>query len=98
MGEVPLYERIKPFPLVFRLYSSARCVAQLKRPSLDVRLHVLGKGNSNSHGARPVHLIITVIEWIRTSRLSIKNSLCRSTEKAQSRTSQLRGRLCRDEK
>ena len=30
---------------------------------------------SNSHGARPVHLIITMIKWIRTSRLSIKNSL-----------------------
>jgi len=28
-----------------------------------------------SHGARPVHLIITMIRWIRTSRLSIKNSL-----------------------
>ena len=33
------------------------------------------KGNSNSHGARPVHLIIVMIKWIRTSRLSIKNSL-----------------------
>jgi len=33
------------------------------------------KGNSNSHGARPVHLIITTIKWIRTSRLSIKNSV-----------------------
>jgi len=32
-----------------------------------------GKGNSNSHGARPVHLIITMIKWIRTSRVSIKN-------------------------
>ena len=40
----------------------------------DVRLP--GKGNSNSHGARPVHLIITMTEWIRTSRLSMKNSLC----------------------
>jgi len=40
---------------------------------VDVRLP--GKGNSNSHGARPVHLIITTIKWIRTSRLSIKNSL-----------------------
>ena len=29
----------------------------------------------NSHGARPVHLLITMIKWIRTSRLSIKNSL-----------------------
>jgi len=26
-----------------------------------------------SHGARPVHLIITMIKWIRTRRLSIKN-------------------------
>ena len=40
---------------------------------VDVRLP--GKGNSNPHGARPVHLIITMIEWIRTSRLSMKNSL-----------------------
>jgi len=32
-----------------------------------------GKGNSNSHGARPVHLINTMIKWNRTSRLSIKN-------------------------
>jgi len=40
---------------------------------VDVRLPE--KGNSNSHGARPVCLIITMIQWIRTSRLSIKNSL-----------------------
>ena len=40
---------------------------------VDVRLP--GKGNSDSHGARPVHLIITMIKRIRTSRLSIKNSL-----------------------
>ena len=39
-----------------------------------------GKGNSNSHGAKPVHLIITMIKWIRTSRLSIQNSLCFHTE------------------
>ena len=36
---------------------------------VDVRLP--GKENSNSHCARPVHLIITMIKWIRTSRLSI---------------------------
>ena len=41
---------------------------------VDVRLP--GKGNSNSHGARPVRLIITMIKWVRTGRLSIKNSLC----------------------
>jgi len=40
---------------------------------VDVRLP--GKGNPNSHGARPVYLIITMIKWIRTSRLSIRNSL-----------------------
>jgi len=38
-------------------------------------LNVGPKGNANSHGARPVHLIITMVKWIRTSRLSIKNSL-----------------------
>ena len=40
---------------------------------VDVRLP--GKGNSNSHSARPVHLIITMMKWIRTSRLPIKNLL-----------------------
>jgi hypothetical protein len=33
------------------------------------------KGNSSSHGARPVHQIISTMKWIRTSRLSINNSL-----------------------
>jgi len=46
---------------------------------VDVRLP--GKGNANSHGARPVHLIITMIKWIRTSRLSRKNSLSGCTER-----------------
>ena len=31
------------------------------------------KGNSTCHCARLVHLIITMMKWIRTSRLSIKN-------------------------
>ena len=34
-----------------------------------------GKRNSDSHGTRPVHLIISVIKWIRSSRSSIKRSL-----------------------
>jgi len=38
-----------------------------------------GKGDSNSHCARPVHLIITMIKWIRTSRLTMKNSLSLAT-------------------
>ena len=40
---------------------------------VDIRLP--GTGDSNSHGARPVHLIISMIKWIRTGRLSIKKSL-----------------------
>ena len=40
---------------------------------VDIRLP--GKGDSNSHGAKPVHQIITTIKWIRTRRLSVKNSL-----------------------
>jgi len=47
---------------------------------VDVRLP--GKGNSNSHGPRPVHLIITMMKWIRTSRLSIKNSLSQASAMA----------------
>ena len=35
-----------------------------------------GKGNPNVHGARPVHLINTMIKWIRTSSLSIKTASC----------------------
>ena len=46
---------------------------QVHPRKVDVRLP--GEGNSNSNGARPVHLIITMIMWIRTSRLSITNSL-----------------------
>ena len=32
------------------------------------------EGRCKATGARPVHLIVTMIKWIRTSRLSIKNS------------------------
>ena len=38
----------------------------------DIRLP--GTGDSKSHGARPVHQIISMIMWILTSRVSI---LCR---------------------
>ena len=47
--------------------------AHRRAPEVDVRIP--GQGNSNSYGARPVHLIITTIKWIRTSSLLIKNSL-----------------------
>jgi len=37
------------------------------------RFRLPEKGNSNSHGARPAHLIISMIKWIQTSRLSMQN-------------------------
>ena len=33
-----------------------------------VNVRLPGTGNSNSHGARPVHQIISMIKWIRTNR------------------------------
>ena len=48
-------------------------VSQGSTRKVDVRLP--GKVNSNSQGARPVHLIITMIKLIRASKLSIQNSL-----------------------
>ena len=61
-----------------RSHDRSRCGGAppiLPRGTRKVDVRLPGKGNSNSHGARPVHLIITMIQWIRTSRLSIKNSL-----------------------
>jgi len=49
-------------------------VLMLHLPYRKVDVMLPGKEDSNSHGARPVHLIITMQKWIRTSRLSIKNS------------------------
>ena len=46
---------------------------QVTPRKVDIRLP--GKGDSNSHGARPVHQIISMIKWIRTGRLSMKDSL-----------------------
>ena len=46
--------------------------------SRKVDVKIPGKGNSTSHGARPVHLIITMIEWIRTSRLPANDSCSRA--------------------
>ena len=40
-----------------------------------VEVRLSEKEFSNSHGARPVHQIITMMKLTRTSRLSIKNAL-----------------------
>jgi len=48
-------------------------------PMTSTRLGTVGcmtwSPREASHGARPVHLITTMMKWIRTRRLSIKNSL-----------------------
>ena len=68
MSEIPL-NRSPSYP-TFNPFSSERL-----KPHRKVDVRPPGKGDSNSHGARPVHLIITMGKWIRTSRMSIKNSL-----------------------
>ena len=55
----------------------AACVLRVRK--VDVRLP--GKGNSKSHGARPVHLIIKMINLVRASTLSINNSLSATRER-----------------
>ena len=57
------------------LYNESRGSWSLHCLQVVVVLLLLANGNSNTHGARLVHLIITMIKWIRASRLSIKNSL-----------------------
>ena len=52
----------------------ARSRPRLSMRKVDIRLP--GKGDSNSHGARPVHQIISMTKWIRTCRLSLHNFLC----------------------
>jgi len=60
-------------PMIKRLVLlSSACLIFLNR-TVDIRLP--GKRISNSHGARPVHQIITMIKWIRTRGLLIKKSL-----------------------
>ena len=57
-------------PRCEKVVQSARAFTSNLDSEVDARLP--GKGNSNSYGARPVHLITTMIKWIRTSRLSLK--------------------------
>ena len=62
-------------------------IAPTASRKVDVRLPEIG--NSNSHAARPVHHLITMITWIRTSRLSIKKfSLHPEAEKSAHRSLQ----------
>jgi hypothetical protein len=49
-------------------------------PCRKVDVWLPGKGNSNSHGARPVHLIIAMIKRIRISGSSIQKFLSEKNE------------------
>jgi len=69
------FSRFAPHRFRARLLFPAPGLTGLYREPRKVDVRLPGKGKSNSHGARPVHLIITMIKWVRTSRLSIKNSL-----------------------
>ena len=60
-------------PSPHTLLASPTMKDALEPRKVDARLPE--KGNSNSHSARPVNLIITMIKWIRTSRLSIDTPL-----------------------
>ena len=71
MSEVPLYPQVKEMEWL----SGPKEKLVLAHGEFIISEKVPRKGNSNSHGARPVHLIISIIKWIRTSRLSTKNSL-----------------------
>ena len=55
---------------VYDPHNPAVCLEQARK--VDARLP--GKVISKSHGARPVHRIITMMKWIWSSRLSIEKS------------------------
>ena len=79
MSEVPLQTRVRqswganlgPRQAVVAAEEDEAERVRLRHRRHRVR-HCPGKGNSNSHGARPVHWFITMIKWIRTSRLSVR--------------------------
>ena len=78
------------YSLIQTLHASNGCSAKPNQryrllvegtQKVDVRLS--GKGNSNSHGARPVHLIITMPKWILTGMIPTMNSLIEETHTAK---------------
>ena len=68
-----LSQPVAVIPFRFLETWTGSCVGTTGYRKIDIRLP--GNGNSNSHGARPVHRIILMIKWTRISRLSMKNTL-----------------------
>ena len=63
-------------------------MSNVEHVSRKVDIRLPGKRNSNSHGARMVH---QKHRWIRTSRLSIKNSLSQRLNSKPSAAAERRG-------
>ena len=76
MNKVPLYAKrhTREQVFAFALHSASPVLAADGRVPRKVDVRLPGKGNSIFQAARPVHQIISKIKWIRTSRLSMKNS------------------------
>ena len=68
-----------PLPQAVNLRIDRYQLNNIPKSARKVDARLPAKGNSKSHGARPVHQIFFIIVWIRTSRLSIKKSLSTST-------------------
>jgi len=73
--QVKVLETFQVVPSLLGSDDSSNGLIDFAGPARKVDVRIPGKGNSNSHGARPVHLIITMRKWIRTSRLLINNFL-----------------------
>jgi hypothetical protein len=63
------------YPCIFKVKFATLASTWLGHRFRKVDVRLPGKGNSNSHGARPVHRIISIMKWIRTIKLSIQKSL-----------------------
>ena len=67
--------RIKSFRMVEDAERAVHCRHDPRQVLLSCRkvdVRIYEKGSSNFHGARPLHLTISMITWTRTSRLSIR--------------------------
>ena len=67
--DIPLYESAEA-PLSWVMPAGKR-LNDLRK----VEFKLPGKGKLNVYDARPLNQIVSTIKWIRTGRLSIKNSL-----------------------
>ena len=75
VANTPNVTSVLPQILVVIRAVAASTSYQVSHFHRKVHVRLPGKGNSKSHGARPIHLITTMMKWIRISRWSISISL-----------------------